>query len=104
MFGRHTDYHGTRGYAVEKKPSSRDTDQLTLRISLALAWIKLQLEKLLRAGVSTSTTTWLLRGNERHFTLLGVRPEKPRPKVAIADIFPIEDEAGDRSKKRRTSR
>mgnify|MGYP003578984183 CR=1 FL=1 len=102
MFGRHTDYHGTRRYTVEK-PRNGDTDQLTLRVSLALAWIKLQLEKFLLAGAPTSTTTWLLRGTERHFTLLGA-PERPRSKVAIADIFPIEGEARAKAKERRTPR
>jgi len=72
MFGKHADYHGTRRYVAEK-PFRTDAGQLGLRASPAFAWLKLQIEKFLRAGAPVSSTTWLLRDDEKHFTMLGAK-------------------------------
>ena len=87
MFGKHTDYHGSRGYKVEK-PQSGVPGQVGLRISLIVAWAKLQIEKFLRSGAATSKTTWLIRGNEKYFTLLGEKPDGRFSDRPITDIFP----------------
>ena len=88
MFGKHADYHGTRRYVAEK-PFRTDAGQLGLRASPAFAWLKLQIEKFLRAGAPDSSTTWLLRDDEKHFTLLGAKASKRPREPDITDIFPI---------------
>ena len=99
MFGRHTDYHGSRRYAAEK-PIRRDADNRKLRTSLTLAWLKLQVEKFLRAGAPVSRTTWLVRGDEKHFTMLGLRPAERPSRPAITDIFPIAKDDGRTAEKK----
>lgn len=94
MFGRHTDYHGTRSYAADKASPPRSSE-VGLRTSLAFAWIRLQIEKLFRAGPPSSTTAWLMRGDRKSFTKLGSRPPKEE---AISDMFPI---ANSEARKRR---
>ena len=88
MFGRHTDYHGTRAYSGEAPNHSR-VERSESRASTASAWIRLQIEKFLRAGAPPDTTTWLVRDGERHFTTLGLRPAERKSKPKISDIFPI---------------
>jgi hypothetical protein len=97
MFGRHTDYHGTRRYGPGG-PASSTPGGLGLRSSLAIAWLKLQVEKFLRAGAPASTSTLLMRGDEKHFTTLG-GPSQERP---ISDLFPVEAD-GERGRAGRRS-
>jgi hypothetical protein len=97
MFGKHTDYHGTRKYAAGRPRAAR---QPGLRSSLLVAWVKLQIEKVLRAGTPASTSTLLMRGDEKHFTLLGSTTPRERP---ISDLFPVEaEEERPGSQRRRT--
>lgn len=86
MFGRHTDYHGTRKYAASRPRAARP-DQPGLRSSLVIAWLKLQIEKFLGAGAPESTSILLMRGDEKHFTTLGSKTSRERP---ISDLFPVE--------------
>ena len=98
MFGRHTDYHGTRKYAAGTPPVARLPG---LRSSLIIAWFKLQIEKFLRAGAVASTSTVLMRGDEKHFTTLGSRTSRERP---ISDLFPVKAEEETRYAERRRTR
>lgn len=88
MFGRHTDYHGTRKYA-DARPHHPRVKRFGLSPSLTLAWVKHQVEKFLRAGAPPDTTTWLVRDGERHFTTLGMPPAERNSKPRISDIFPV---------------
>ena len=98
MFGRHTDYHGTRKYAAGTPRAAR---QPGLRSSLVIAWVKLQIEKFLRAAAPATTSTLLMRGDEKHFTTLGSRASRERP---ISDLFPVEAEEDPRNAQRRRTR
>ena len=97
MFGRHTDYHGTRKYAASRPRAARP-DQPGLRSSLVVVWLKLQIEKFLRAAAPRSTSTLLMRGEEKHFTTLGSKTSRERP---ISDVFPAETEEEPRNARRR---
>ena len=70
MFGGQRDYHGTRSYTadVEGKPA---IGLLRLRAAFLLAWARIQLEKLFPPCGPSSREDWLVKDNERHFTLLG---------------------------------
>ena len=81
--GGNMDYHGSRAYAPDV-PSSTDGRWLS-RLSVGLAtWAKKKFELLLRLGAEqTAETIWLVRGEERHFSVLGSEPnKKPRPAAA----------------------
>ena len=98
MFGRQTDYQGTRKYAAG---TPRAVRRPGLRSSLVIAWLKLQIEKLLRAGAPAPTSILLMRGDEKHFTTLGSRTSLQRP---ISDLFPVEAEEEPRNAQRRRTR
>jgi hypothetical protein len=87
-FLRETDYHGSRRY--DGAQSARTIlDHLRLRVSLIVAYVGLQIEKLRHLGVSPLRPSALIDHGEKHFSLLGARPRAARPRRPITDIFPI---------------
>ena len=87
-FLRETDYHGSRRY---DGPQSANLvfDHLRLRVSLIVAHVGLQIEKLRQFGVAPLRTAALIDHGEKHFSLLGARPRAVRARRPITDIFPI---------------
>jgi hypothetical protein len=83
MFGRHTDYHGTRSYIADESAQTTN-GWFGLQTSLALAWVKLQFEKILRRD-------GMMPGNSQGFTLLGNQRFKRRSVREISQIFPVEN-------------
>jgi hypothetical protein len=69
--GTHMDYHGSRPYAPDAP--SLTAGRLLKRLAGPLtAWAEHLLEMLLKPGASDAAeTVWLVRGNERHFSVLG---------------------------------
>ena len=69
--GGHMDYHGSRAYAPDL-PSSTERNWIKRRAAELAAWAKQKLELLLKPGAEQAAdTVWLVRGTERHFSLLG---------------------------------
>lgn len=80
--GGHGDYSGSRAYAPDLAPPATGSWLKRLGESLA-AWTKPKLEWLLRPGADQAAETWLVRGKERHFSLLGLEYDG-RPRRAVA--------------------
>lgn len=87
MFGKHTDYHGSRTYNVEK-PRFAMPSQLALKWSFLIAWTKIQIERFLRSGAEASDSIWIMRGNEKHFTMLGGKQLRRSAGRPIIENFP----------------
>ncbi len=89
-FLKETDYHGSRAYDGEPAAEAL-IDHFRLRVSLTLAWARLQIAKLMRPSVASTRTgtTSLVHRGEKHFTLLGARPRTLPAHRRITEIFPI---------------
>jgi hypothetical protein len=69
--GGQMDYHGSRAYAPDHS-SSADANWVKRQAGRLSAWAKRALESLLRPGAEQAAQTiWLVRGDERHFSVLG---------------------------------
>jgi len=80
--GGQMDYHGSRAYAPDL-PTSTDGNCLKRSGARLTAWAKQKLETLLRPGAKQAAETWLVRGDERHFSVLGAEYDR-RPRGAPA--------------------
>lgn len=70
-FGGHMDYHGSRAYAPEPPPDG-SRRWLTRLAGPLTAWGKHLLDMLLKPGArEAAETVWLVRGDQRHFSVLG---------------------------------
>lgn len=78
MSFRRRDFHGSRAYEADSPPSA--WDQFGFRISLTIAWVKMQLDKLLQSGAPSSISgTSLIKGS-RGYSLLGTdERDAPHP-------------------------
>ena len=87
-FLKETDYSGSRSY--EREPTARAViDQFLLRLSLTFAWTRLQIEKILCAGVAPLRTSSLIDHGDKHFTVLGSTQKSLPARRRITEIFPI---------------
>ena len=79
-FGGHMDYHGSRAYAPEPA-NDRSRSWLKRFAGPLTAWAEHLLDMLLKTGArETAETVWLVRGEERHFSVLGSQAQrKQRP-------------------------
>ena len=87
-FIRETDYHGSRRYDGAQS-ANLILDHLRLRVSLIVAYVGVQIQKMLHFGVAPLRTSSLIDHGEKHFASLGVRPRAVRMRRSITDIFPI---------------
>ena len=88
MSFRRDDFHNSRAYEADPPMPARS------RLSSALAWVKLQFDKLLRSGASSSISAITpLGGDEGPYSLLGsdghVRPSDRQESI----VFPMADRA-----------
>ena len=90
MSFRRKDFHNSRAY--EADPPTRDRRRLTIGISSAVAWVKVQFDKLLQSGASSPIATLSLsRENNEPFSLLGSdRPDLPS-QTSESTVFPMAD-------------
>ena len=87
-FLKETDYHGSRRY--DGQESARIAlEALRLRVSLIVGWAALQTRKFLHLGARPPRTSSLVDHGEKHFTLLGARPQPIPARRQITEIFPI---------------
>jgi hypothetical protein len=89
-FLKETDYHGSRRYGGAQ-PAHRILDDVRLRVALIVAYVRLNIERLLRFRAAPDRTFSLIDHGEKHFSLLGARPRAVRPRRPITDMFPIPD-------------
>jgi hypothetical protein len=71
-FLKETDYHGSRTYGGE--PATEAQLDYRLRLSVAFAWVGLQMKKLMRLGATPTRSLSLVHDGEKRFTLLGATP------------------------------
>ena len=84
----HVDYHGFRGY--EPDPASATAASLIERLAGGLsAGVKRVIEMFLKLGArETAETVWLVKGDERHFSVLGSTRDDKRPHTVAPCPFP----------------
>jgi hypothetical protein len=89
--GSHMDYHGSRAYAPD--PDSAIAGSWVKRLAGPLAaWTKHMLEMLFKPGArEAAETVWLVRGDERHFSVLGSDSGRKLRRAVAPCPFP-EDE------------
>jgi hypothetical protein len=82
--GGHTDYHGSRAYAPD--PPSLESGGWLRRLAAPLtSWVEHLLAALLKPGArEAAETVWLVRGDERHFSVLGSEGGEKRRRSAEA--------------------
>jgi hypothetical protein len=82
--GGHMDYHGSRVYAPD--PPSLGSGSWLRRLAGPLtAWAEHLLTTLLKPGArDAAETVWLVRGDERHFSVLGSDSGEKRRRSAEA--------------------
>lgn len=84
---RRKDFHGSRTY--EADPPASAGSQFGFSISLMIAWVKLQLDKMLLSGVPSSPSgTSLLRGSGG-YSLLGTDVSDTPPHPVRTEVFPM---------------
>ena len=85
--GGQIDFHGSRAYAVDL-PTSAERNWARRNAARLTAWAKRKVESLLRPGAEQAAETmWLVRGDERHFSLLGAEYDrKPRGAPATRSL------------------
>ena len=91
--GGHTDYHGSRTYAPDP-PTAAAGGWIRRHAGPLSAWATQMFEMLLKPGArQAAETVWLVQGQEKHFSLLGLngQHEKRRRNAVAACAFP-EDE------------
>ena len=72
--GTHPNYHGSRAYAPDL-PSLTPVSWLKRLAGPLAAWTEHLLDMLLKPGARVAAeTVWLIRGDERHFSVLGCAP------------------------------
>ena len=76
MSFRRNDYHNSRTYEADPPTPAAGG------LSLAIAWAKLQLDKLLRSGTPTSIATYSVLGSDGH--------DRPSGKLETS-VFPTAD-------------
>lgn len=86
-FLKETDYHGSHAYDGEGAARTL-VEHFGQRASLTFAWMKLQIESLVRR-IAAPTTSSLVDHGEKHFTLLGNKQRVIPVRRPITDIFPI---------------
>lgn len=84
--GGQMDYHGSRTYAKDL-PSAAGS-WVGRQASRLAAWTKQKLEFLLRSGAEQASETWLVRGDDRHFSLLGAEYDRKPRRGAAPCPFP----------------
>src|SRR4051794_31359077 len=78
----HMDYHGSRAYAPDP-PSLGSGSWLKRLVSPLTSWAEHLLETLLKPGArDAAETVWLVRGDERHFSVLGSDGREKRRRAA----------------------
>jgi hypothetical protein len=78
------DYHGSRAYAPDP-PSLASGNWLKRLAGPIAAWAEHQLATLLKPGArEAAETLWLVRGDERHFSVLGSNGREKRRRSAEA--------------------
>lgn len=86
MSFRRKDYHNSRSYEADPPTPGRG------RLSLAVAWLKLQMDKMLRSGASSSISpVTLFPGNEGPYSLLGSDVQDLPPHKWGSTAFPMAD-------------
>ena len=86
--GRQMDYHGSRAYAPDLPAAMAESWVKRLGGGLA-AWTKRKLGLVLRPDAEQAAETiWLVRGTERHFSILGLDPDEQRRRAAAPCPFP----------------
>ena len=83
--GTHTNYHGSRAYAPDL-PSVTPVSWLKRHAGPLTAWAEHLLDMLLKPGArEAAETVWLIRGDERHFSVLGSqgREKQRRPAESL---------------------
>ena len=80
----HVGYHSFRGYAPDS--ASATAGGLIGRLT---AGVKRVLEMFLKLGArETAETVWLVKGDERHFSVLGSTRDDKRPHTVAPCPFP----------------
>ena len=85
--GRHMDYHGSRAYGPDVPPSSSGS-WVARHAGRLAAWTKQKLEMLLKPGADQAAELWLVRGEERHFSILGSDDDNDRRRT-VASPWPV---------------
>lgn len=80
MSFRRKDFHGPRIY--EADPPASAGSQFGFSISLTIAWVKLQLDKLLQSGAASSISGTSLLEKCRGYSLLGADGRDASPTAA----------------------
>lgn len=90
MSFRRKDFHNSRTYDAD--PPARDRSHLMMGISSAIAWVKVQFDKLLQSGASSPISTLSLRReNDEPFSLLGSDRQDLLPQKSETTVFPMAD-------------
>jgi len=86
--GGQMDYHGSRAYASDLPSTTAGSWAKRLTGGL-VGWVKQKLELVLRPGAEQAVETiWLVRGTERHFSVLGSDRGEKRRRAAAPCPFP----------------
>lgn len=86
---RRNDFHGSRIYESDPPPSA--ASQFDFNISMTIAWVKLQLDKLPRFGAPPSISGTSPSRTSRGFSLLGAGERDARLQPVRAKMPPIND-------------
>ena len=86
MSFRRKDFHNSRAYEADPATPAGS------RLSSALAWVRLQLDKLLQSGASAPTSAITpFRGDEGPYSLLGSEGHERPPDKLESTVFPMAD-------------
>jgi hypothetical protein len=96
---RRNDFHNSRAYEADPVTSA------PRGLSIAIAWVKRQFDKLLRSGASSSiSTVTLFDKNEGPYSLLGADGRDRSSRMLERTVFPMADrEIGAQTKLRRAT-
>jgi len=87
LFLKETDYHSSRAYGRALAAQTL-VDHCRLRVSLTLAWARLQIRKLLRPNASTHTSS-RRRPGDKNVAARSTPPQVVPVRRPISELFPV---------------